>query len=309
MPVGIGAGGFVGLGLESTPGTYASPDKFFPIRSENLLWQQETNWRRVIRGTADVIGAVPGDGHVEGDIETEALEDVLPWFLAIARGTLTEDTGVYTFVPSNAAVPSRTASITVVRNDVVFGYTGIVVSSMSFTIDNGMLVSSFSLLGQEEEEQSAPTPTYDDTGPFGAGTYNVQIPTGTTVEDTDNLTLEINDNGEVQNRLLDRRGAAFVSYGERDVSASVDRDFTSRAEYDSFKAYTAEELTIRTEKESDEFIQFLLRSSIKDSFDIGLSGVGDLIRASTQYVATDTPAGDGSYEITVGTDEVVPLGP
>jgi len=153
MPVGVGIGaaGVVGLAIESTSGEYQAPEKFFPIRSENFQWTQDTVWRRVIRGTSDVIGAVPGDGHVEGSLDMEALDDVLPYFLRIARGDLTQtgtDPVNYEFVPNSAAEPAQTASITVVRNGIVFGYTGCVVGSFSFSVDDGQLVVDLSMLGR-----------------------------------------------------------------------------------------------------------------------------------------------------------------
>lgn len=312
MPnVGIGADGVVGIAIETTGGTYEEPTKFFPIRSEGLQWQQDTTFRRVIRNTVDPIGAVPGNGHAEGDIEMEALEDVLPYFLQASRGELTQDgTGpdfTYEFVPNGDATPTDTLSITVVRNDQVFGYTGCVVASFSFSVDDGMLTYTPSILGQEEDSEVSPTATFSDDGPFGAGTYDVQIPSGNTVEDTDDMTFEVNDNGEVQNRLLQRRGAAFVSYGDREATLSVERDFEDRTEYEEFKDLTAKEITIRAEKNTDRFIEIHMNSAIVNEYEVSLGGTGDLIRASVSYMGTDTAAGDGSYKITIGTDEDLAL--
>lgn len=312
MPnVGIGADGVVGIAIETTGGEYEGPTKFFPIRSEGLQWTQETTFRRVIRNTVDPIGAVPGNGHAEGDIEMEALEDVLPYFLQASRGELTqsgtEPDFTYEFVPNGDATPTETLSITVVRNDQVFGYTGCVVASFSFSVDDGMLTYTPSILGQEEDEENGVSPNFADDGPFGAGTYDVQIPAGTTVEDTDDMTFEVNDNGEVQNRLLQRRGAAFVSYGDREATLSVERDFEDRVEYEEFKDLTAKEITIRAEKDTDRFIEIHMNSAIVNEYEVSLGGTGDLIRASVSYMGTDTASGDGSYKITIGTDEDLAL--
>jgi len=308
MTVGLGAAGVVGLAIETTKGEYEAPTKFFPLRSEGLQWQQGTVQRRVIAGTVDPLGAVPGNGHCEGDIDIEVLEDVIPYFLRCARGTLVQ-TGAaapftYEFTPNHAAVASNTMSITVVRNGVVFGYTGVVVASMNFTVDEGMLVCTFSLLGEEEEEVADPGfPTFEETGPFGAGTYTLSIPTGTQIFDADGFTFQVEDSGEVQNRLIDRRGAAFISYGERNTSLSLDRDFENRTQYNEFKALTEQSVTLRADKATGEYVEFNIPRTFLDAYDVSLSDVGGLVRASTTYVALHDDGVGGAYRIELESTE------
>lgn len=310
MAVGIGAANFIGLAPEVTPGTYVAPTKFFPIRSESFQWTQSTNWRRVIAQTADVLGAVAGDGHVEGEIDMELMHDVLPYFLQIARGTLTQDDTatpdmVYEFTPSHAATPTKTASITTVRNGVTFGYVGCVVSSMNFGVDNGQATSVFNILGRSEASQSLPTLDLDDSGPFGSGSWNIQIPTAAQVFDTDNLTLTIDDSGEPQMRLRNTLGAQFIKYGERTTTLSVERDFESRAEYDAFKTLTSKSITVRTQQaaDADKYVEFVVPGAIVDTFELGTPGVGDLVRASVAYQGVHHAATGGSYKIEIGTEE------
>jgi hypothetical protein len=120
MAVGIGAAGIVGIAFETTPGTYVAPTKFIPVRNENLMYKQETVWRRPIRGVVDVIGGVPGNADVSGDFELEALHDCIPYFIMAGRTTFAKTgTGpyTYTFTPSHVAttVSGKTLSITIVR--------------------------------------------------------------------------------------------------------------------------------------------------------------------------------------------------
>lgn len=70
--------------------TYTAPTKFFPFNSESLTSPQATVWRRPIRQSADIIGAVPGNFNIEGDIVMEALEDVVPYFLMASRTAVTK---------------------------------------------------------------------------------------------------------------------------------------------------------------------------------------------------------------------------
>jgi Phage tail tube protein len=306
MAVGLGAAGVVGIAREVTQGTYVAPAKFFPVRSESLQWQQGTNWRSVIRGTVDPIGAVAGDGHVEGDIDMELLHDVAPWFLGVARADNTK-TGttdlVYEFVGSHGATPADTLSITVVRNGVVFAYTGCCVGSQSYTTDNAQAVATYGLVGRAEATQSAPTETYTDDGPFGAGTYTIEVPTAAQVFDIDQFNLQINDNATPQMRLQDSLGARFISYGERETTLSVDRDFENKTEYGQFKALTSKSVTIHIESSATRYVEFIVPAAIIDTYDVAIGNVGELVRASVAYRGVHDATLESSYQINVGTDE------
>lgn len=307
----IGAAGYIGIAVEAVSGAYEAPTKFFPIMSESLSWTQETNWRRVIRGTTDVIGAVPGNGNVEGDIEAELLTDVLPYMLLAARGSLTKNGTAapftYDFVPEHGATANNTLSITIVRGQEAFGYVGCVVSSMNFGVDNDMATVTYSILGTDEQSVGIPaTPTYGDDVPFGAGTWNIQIPTDTQIFDADNFSLEINDNGEVQYRLKDALGAEFIKFGERDVQLTLDRDFEDRDEYQRFKNLTEQSVSVGLNESANNQVQFSVVAAIIDAYAVNLSSVGDLVRSSTTYIGTHG-SGDGAYTVSITTDEDVTL--
>lgn len=312
MPLGIGAGGVVGIAHEVTPGTYLAPTKFFPIRSENLAWKQSTVWRRVIRGTVDPLGAVAGPGEFSGDIDMEFLEDVAPWFNYCSRATVvksgTTPNFIYTITGahSGAASTPRTMSITVVRNGQVFGYTNCVVGKQEYTIDNGMLVVKYSIFGSDEATQTSPTAAFTATQPFGAGTYDIEIPTGTAVLDSDNLTFSIDDSGENQYRLRSTgRGPSFAKFGERTTELKIDRDFLTRAEYDAFKALTAQSITMKATRGINNAVSFIMPSSIKDEYTVSLSGVGDLVRASTTYQGMHDSGISSGYQIVIKTQESI----
>jgi hypothetical protein len=304
----IGAEGYVGIAIESTPGTYQAPTKFFPIRSENLQWQQNTNQRRVIRGTADVIGAVAGNGHAEGDVDMELLSDVLPYFLLCARGVLVANAGAngYDFTPLHGALAPNTMSITVVRAGQAFGYVGCVVSSMVFGVDNDMATSTYSILGLREESVAIPAaPTYGDDEPYGSGQWVIEVPTTSQVFDADNFSFEVDDSGEVQNRLKDELGAQFVAFGERDCTMSVDRDFEDRNQYDAFKALTEQSITVQAGTSTTDNVRFTMPVNYIDDFSVSLNDVGSLIRSSVTYRGIHDGATGGAYKIEVKTTEDV----
>lgn len=306
MPVGIGGGGSMGIALETVSGTYTAPTKFFPINNESLAWQQETNWRRPIRKNAGVIGAVAGRGHVEGDIEMEAFEDVIPYFLMAGRYTVTKGgttpNFTYTATPTSAAVPTQTMSITVVRNGVVFGYTGCILGSFTFTVDNDLLQFNVSMQGTAEATQTAPTETFTTTTPFGHGQYTISIPTATQVFDCDGFEFTVENNAEVQYRLKNVAGSQFSSFGEREVTLSTERDFFDRTEYDAFKALTSQSVTILASKGANNTVQLDVPVAVKNTYTVGLSGQGDLIRAALEWMGVIDSTGI-DHTITIACQE------
>lgn len=306
--VGAPSGAFPTVNTAFTPGTYTAPTKFFPFNNESIKFVQDTVWRRPIRKSADVVGASPGNSHIEGDIEMEAFEDVIPYFCFAGRMTCVKSGSnpnfVYTFTPIDTAIPPRTLSITLHRIDVgIFGYVGCVVSAIKFTIDNGELMCTVSIVGTDEASQSDPTPTFSTVGSFGAGQYSIEVPTGSPVFDTDTFEFTIDDQAEAQFRLKNTgRGAQFVKYGERNCTMHLERDFTARTDYDAFKAYTSQTITLTATKGVNNSISLLAPVAIKDTFEVNLSGQGDLLRAQINYqnVLNAAPA---TYQITIKTQE------
>lgn len=311
MGYGVGASGFVGIAPEVTSGTYVAPTYFLNLRGESLKYVQEPLWRRLLRGTADVSGVLAGNTRVEGTIEIEIIEDALVNLLRAARGTITK-TGsstpwTYAYAPNQVAVPAKTLSITVVRNGVAFGYTGCVVSALSMTTDNGLLVGTFTIIGNDESNQTVPTATFSNILPYSTNKYSIEIPTATQVFDTENFTFTLNDNAAAQYRLKNTGlGAQFVKFGERSVELAMNRDFLNRTEFDAFKALTAKSVRIKAVKSSSQSVQITMPVAILDTYDIsGLSGQADLIMASVKY--TGTNSGSGAVDITVVSDQDIPI--
>jgi hypothetical protein len=311
VALGIGGGAAMGLAFEVTPGTWVAPTKWFPFNSESLTYQQETVWRRPIRRSVSIIGAVAGNAHVEGDIEMEALEDVLPYFLTASRAGVVE-TGslpnfIYTATPTAVAIPAKTLSITLERvTGQSFGYTGMVVSSFKFSIEDGQLMFSASMVGRDEASQSIGAPTWPTSTPYGAGTYSIEIPTATPVTDTDTFEFTVEDNATPNFRLKSTgRGADFIAFGEHNATLSLERDFLTRADYDAFKALTAQSVTLTASKGANNSISINMPVAVKNTYEIPVPGQGDLVRAQIEYQAVANSAGV-DYTIVVKTQEDLP---
>lgn len=305
----IGASGVLGVALEAVSGTYVAPTKFIPIESESLSYTQETNFRRPIRNTPGVVGAAPGNAHVEGDIEMEALAEIIVYFLHASRCTVvksgTAPSYKYIFTPSPVAVPTKTMSITVRRGNEVFGYTGCVISSFTINVDDdGAMKFNVSIIGANESSQPALAAiTWPTLNPFGAGQYKLEIPTATQVYDTDSFEFQSEDNAEAQFRLKNTPGAQFVAFGESNATLSVERDFENRVEYDGYKALTAQSIKL-TATAGTESVEISMPAAIKESYEINLGGQGDLVRASVSYQGVIDSTGK-HYQITVNTAENV----
>ncbi len=312
MPAGIGAAGILGVAREVTAGTYVAPEKFIPIRSESLSFNQETVFTRPIRESADIINAVPGNVAVEGDIEFEVAHDFLPHFMHGMRGDVVKagaDPFTYTFDSTSIgqkSVTLTTLSITIERNGIVFSYLQCVVNTFALTVDNGILVCTLGIMAEEEVVAAAPTPVWPTTVPFGAGQYAIEIPTATQVFDVDSFDFSLDDGGEHAYRLRDNgRGAQFTKFGERTTELTIEQDFDSRADYDAFKALTAQAIHIRAEDPvtATNYVDLVIHSAIKDTYEVGLSGQGDLVRASITYQGIYDETATSPFTLEVGTDE------
>lgn len=309
MAVGIGAGGFMGLAFESTYGTYTAPTKYFPIKSEDFKFQQDTYWRRVIRANVVTwLGAADGFSHTEGDIEMELMEDALPYFLYASRNTVAKSGAgadkTYTTTPTAQAreTGSRSLSITIVRAGVTFGYTGCVVGKMSFSADDtGVPMMTMSVVGSDEASQTLPTPTWLTTSTaFGAGMYSIEIPTASQVFDCNGFTFEVDDTAEPQFRLNNSRKATFIKFGERSTTLQVTRDFDGRTEYDAFKALTSTSVTLSCTKTATKKVTFKMPNAIRETYDgPSLTGQGELITADVTFNGVFDTATSKDYEIVV----------
>ncbi len=302
------AGALPTFNSASNPGVYVAPTKFFPINSELLKYIQDTQFRRPIRKTPDVLGAVAGNAHTEGPISGELLEDVLIYFLYASRYNIvksgTTPNFIYTCTPSAVAIPVRTLSITVERTaGVVFGYVGCIVKGFRIGIANGMVSYNVDILGTDEASQPLPVPTWPTSVPFGVGTHNVEIPTGTPVFDTDAYEFGVDFNAVPEFRLKNTgRGAQFARFGESNTTISLGRDFVDRADYDAFKALTSQSLTMAASRGTNNQFSIVAPVSLKNTYEVGLGGQGDLIRAAITYQTMIDGSGN-SHTLTVKTQE------
>jgi hypothetical protein len=322
MPAGLGGGGKVGIAFETTMGTYVAPTIFVPILSESLVYREEKYYSEQIRQQTITSDVKPGYYHVEGDVEMEVDPTNHPYWLYASRHTPAK-TGAgpyeYTFVPSSAgsastaagATTPKTISITIVRNSVVFGYTGCTVGSFEYTIEDGILKCTMTVLGLAESVQSAPSPSWSAANLFGADAHNIYLaasaatPTFGAVDTGFNgFTFRANYNAEAQNRIVAARSASYISFGITEAEIESELDFLNRSDYDNFVGNTQRAIKLESCNGGATFAAATSAIVLQgnrvsyDSYDIGLEGMGDLIMAGFTGRCVGIAAGN-AYEIKV----------
>lgn len=254
MTYGLGAGGALGIALETSgaPGTWVAPAVSVPITSESLTYTEARYYSAAIRQQTVANDVRQGYYHIQGDVSMEVDTRWLPYFLYGSRWGVTKSGSgpyIYTCVPSSTAtVPSsnRTLSITVLKNGAVFAYSGCQVTQMVFTITNGILMCTLSILGTTDNASESFTPSFASPPRIlSAATHQITLVDGATTTGTitttpvvnfDGFTATINDNGAVQNRIISSRAAAFISYGITDLSITSSLDFLDKTEYTKYLA-------------------------------------------------------------------------
>jgi len=115
----------------------------------------------------------------------------------------------------------------------------------------------------------------------------------------------LDDSGEAVFRL-GSLAAAYVKFGERSVEASVDMDFENKTEYAAYRALTERELLFESDLDANNFIHITTYATIMGSYEVGLDGQGDLIRASIEYTGKYDETASSVYLIEMSsTNEVV----
>lgn len=316
-PVGLGGGGAVAISLEAVPGTYQDPDTvgtvWVPILSEEFKYTEEKYYSPQLRMQTVVSDVKQSYYHIEGPITMEVDTQYLPYFLHCSRHVPAFAGGEFTYIPSSSASVnttegSKTASVTIFRNNEGFGYSGCVFGSFEFTIENGVLRVTMNALGLAEEDPGGLdtfSPTFASPKLLGADAHHVYIaasgatPTFAAADTSHNgFTFSVNYNAAAQNRIVADRAASYISYGETEATYTTELDFIDRTEYDNFVAATTRAIKLESYNgaswaASTDGVRLQANRSAYDTYDVGLAGMGDLIMAGVTGriigVATGNP--------------------
>jgi hypothetical protein len=307
----IGGSGSVYVGLESAYGTPNDPAAggvgvWVPVLNESLQYVEPNRYySEQIRQQAVHFDAKQSYYHVEGDIKIEVDAHFMPYFLYASRHTVVKSgAGPYTYTVTPSAkgstYPGGTArglSIGIIRNAVGFLYVGCVVNQWVFTLEDGILTCTMSILGLKEQSfvAGSATPTWIAPSLFGADAHGVYVDTSgltpafASLDATFNgYTQTINHNGEPQNRITRDRAATYIKYGISEISYDTELDFVSRAEYDNFVAATFRAIKFESIKPggtggtygaATEAFRITNYKTVYNTYEVDLGGMGDLIMA------------------------------
>lgn len=332
MPAGLSGAGYLALTIETTKGTYLPPTTsgtiFVPIISESFKYVESRYFSPQIRQSVTISDVKQGYYHIEGDIELEVDVAFLPYFMYITRHTPSLASGVYTFVPSQAGATStgsgasaaKTASITIVRNGIGFGYAGCVLGSFTFIIDAGILKLRGTLIGESDNTPGGlGTPTWAAPSLFGADASAIYTDASGTAPafasaaevDWNGFEFTANHNAEAQNRIVRARSASYVKYGETEITMQTQLDFINKTEYNNFVATTQKAFRLESLNggvsfaAATEAVQIDVNRGVYETYDLGLSGLGDTVMAGVTARGIGI-AGGSQYRIKVKSPVTVP---
>jgi hypothetical protein len=313
------------MAFEATKGTYVAPTIWIPILSESLKYTEERYFSPQIRQQTIVSDVKQGYYHVEGDIELEVDPAFLPYLLYCSRHTIVKSGAgpyEYKFTPSTAGSSStgagptvaKTASFVIARNGEFFSYSGCVLAGFTFNLDtsDAVLKMTANVLGETEADQAGPfTPTWAVPNLFGAAAHQVYVaasaasPTfGAASTDFNGFNFTAEYGAEPQNRIINTRNAAYISYGETVANMETELDFIDRTEYDNFVATTQRAYKLESANGGATYsagtsgVKIQANRAVYETYDLGLSGLGDLIMAGVTARVIGIASGD-PYEIHV----------
>jgi hypothetical protein len=270
-------------------------------------------------GRAVASGKTPGRHHVAGDITMEALPQVMAYFLIASRwGANVQKTGAsapFTYSAKDDKVVHlksnhRSLSLSVVRAGVDFAYIGcqVVQTTISFG-DGGVPMVTYSIIGMRQSDDHTPgTPVAPTELPFSVSECELRI-AGSIRGDIDAESAEIvlNDNGEPRFNLTGQDQADYVRFGEFIGEGSFEIDFESKADYAIWVARTAQEIILECNKSANQQFELEFHGAMYDTFEVGLTGIGDQVRASAATRAVYNVAATEAARMTIITDEDITL--
>ncbi len=306
----VAGGGTLQIAFEATHGTYTAPTLTVPIESETLAEMRNDPVRSPILGRAVRQGKVKGREHVEGEIVMEALPTAMTYFLACSRwGNNIVKSGagpfVYTATDDAAAhvkANDKSLTIAVDRAGIGFAYLGCQVVTQRFFFEDGIFKVAYQVIGREQTEDYTPAAGTDPVEtPFAADEVAITIAASARV-DLDSFELEFDDSGEARFNLDGNEAASYIKFGEFTGKATFEVDFESKADYAIWVARTIQEVKLVMTK--TDIVDIEMHGGLYDSFEVGLAGIGDQVRASAEigaaYFATDTAA--ATIELTHAVD-------
>jgi hypothetical protein len=323
--VDIGSNNAVWIGIETTYGTAVDPTAsgvgvWMPILDEALVYTEAKYYSPQIREQAMMSSVVPAPYHVEGPIHFEVDANYLPYLLYASRHSVVKSgSGPYLYIArptaAGATYPGGTAkgiSIAIKRNGVGFLYSGCVISEWSFTINNGVLECTATVLGLAEANTAATlvgVPTWIDAELFGADAHSIYVDTAGLTPTFASLspafsgyTMDINHAAVAENRINPSRAANFIAYGVTEATLTTELDFLDKTEYNNFKNSTLRSIKLESNRPggagstygaATEAVRIINYRTAYDQYTVDTKGMADLVSAAVTMRSLAISGGTG----------------
>lgn len=209
MPIVVGRSGFVGIAIESSPGTPRNPTDYIPFETCTLQGKHEPLADVQARGQRQRdMTSVVGKQHGEGEISLLLDVNFLGYFLKMALGTeavASAGSGGYdhTFTLNQSSVPT-TASVIVDKSNYRELFVNSVVDTLEISVSDGLANLKASMMAKFPLVTTSGTNTTasgintqfsfkDLQVQFGANLAAAQAATATKVK---SLTVQLKNNVE-----------------------------------------------------------------------------------------------------------------
>jgi len=234
MAIKLGREPFVGIGIESTPGTAVAASKYLPFVTCTMRGIQEPIVDEAAKGVREKVwGAVTGPKHGEGDIEVYVDAENAPYLIypalgAISSTTASGETTVYehTITRKNTNPPK---TMTVIYNDSqdTRKYAYSAVNTMELNVSDGLATVSAAILskfpatgtGTQAITEERVLAFKDYTIKFGSGatgTAALSAAASAAATPVRSFTLRINNNAEAH-YLSGDNDAAQIGWGPLEI--------------------------------------------------------------------------------------------
>lgn len=267
MAVGAGIGASIGIGPETTYGTYATQTKWTEFESESVVWSANRTVGAGLYAGGLVSRAsqrATTTATVAGDVVTPFYSKGMGQWLALIFGTMgltptqIGSTGAYTLAHALSSNLGQSATVQIGRPTMdgtvhPYAYLGCKATKAVFEAKvNEPLRLTISLDGKDvSESQTLVTPVYQTANPaffWNQGLFQMgALGSEATVEGVRSFTLTIERPQKVDNFYLDGTGRknAPVQNAFVKVSGSIETDFLSKAAFaDLFVADTPQSIIV-----------------------------------------------------------------
>ncbi len=270
MSIIIGRLGFLGLGIESSPGVAKTPDVYLPFTEVSMRGHHEpievTSAKTSrIMDTSSVVGKKWSEGDVK--IDLDVMNSGYLWKLALGNEQLATGTpNIHTFYTSVSGNTPKTATLVYGRDTDTEQYVNCAVDELKMSVSDGLAEVTASFMAQFPTAASGAFTPVTTSGTvlsfkdmnvyFGSTLATAEAGTATAINETE-LTIAnnlemiyrsgTNDVSLIKNKGL-RVTGSYTVFFENETDKNAYYNLTKRAMVLKFTGNANEEVKIRIPK-------------------------------------------------------------